>query len=557
MSKLEYLYPVNNAFRHCLDLNGHWFFAFDDNKSGSFENGVPRNVTIPVPGALQDVFITPKEQRFTGTVWYERVVNVPKTWLGEDVFLRLDGVGHRAILYINGLEAGRHEGSTAPAVINVTRQIRYGEDNRIVIKVNTEMTPYALPAGQVVALPDGRRMNATPYDYDTPLGLFGDVKLYTVPTTRLVNVFVQTVNLTSQEAIIQYVAQVQGNCLVTATLRDRDGRIIATGVGGNAKLTVANPKIWRPGEPYLYTLELEVNRLGKQHDMYNFTFGIRTVAFRSGKLYVNGEMTRLKGLAFSGSADEYTFNDIRCGRIMRQILSLGGNAIFSGGRPMPESVLRAADEYGVMVIEELPPAGLKTGDDADGFYGKTDIKSRVLEAHLHTIKQLMGRDKNHTSVVAWSVMYEPATIGKEDEAYYKALADQALQSDWEGRPVGITLTKSIDSVWTGNIVPFKFVILKNWANCSPEDIQLAEADMYRELLAWQVKYPETGIFVRLGGHRMGYERRGATTYAEQAALEATLSGLLKTSFGAPNVQGQLLGVDTLGASGAKKANWKE
>ena len=43
--------------------------------------------------------------------------------------------------------------------------------------------------------------------------------------------------------------------------------------------------------------------------MYNFTFGIRTVAFRSGKLYVNGEMTRLKGLAFSGSADEYTFND--------------------------------------------------------------------------------------------------------------------------------------------------------------------------------------------------------------------------------------------------------
>ena len=46
---------------------------------------------------------------------------------------------------------------------------------------------------------------------------------------------------------------------------------------------------------------------------------------------------------------------------------------------MPESVLRAADEYGVMVIEELPPAGLKTGDDADGFYGKTDIKSRVLK----------------------------------------------------------------------------------------------------------------------------------------------------------------------------------
>ena len=81
--------------------------------------------------------------------------------------------------------------------------------------------------------------------------------MYTVPTTRLVDVFIQTTELTPERAVIHYVAQVQGNCLVTVTLRDRDGRVVATGVGGNAKLTVENPHVWSISSGYLYTMELE------------------------------------------------------------------------------------------------------------------------------------------------------------------------------------------------------------------------------------------------------------------------------------------------------------
>lgn len=86
MSTMELLQPVANAFRDRIDLRGNWFFAFDKSKDKTYETGVARQMSVPVPAALQDLFVSPEERNYCGTMWYERNIYISKRWLGSDVF---------------------------------------------------------------------------------------------------------------------------------------------------------------------------------------------------------------------------------------------------------------------------------------------------------------------------------------------------------------------------------------------------------------------------------------------------------------------------------------
>ncbi|KAF1681447.1 sugar-binding domain-containing protein [Veillonella sp. R32] len=564
MSTMELLQPVDNAFRDSFDLRGNWFFAFDKTKDKTYETGVARQMSVPVPAALQDLFVSPEERTYCGTMWYERSVFVPKRWLGSDVFLRFDGIGNRAVVYVNGMEAGRHEGAFITTVLNVTRQLRYGEDNRIVVKVNNELSAYSLPAGQVITSPKGRRINQPNFDYDVPSGIYGNVTLYTVPTTRLTDAMVQTVELSAEKAVVQYMAHVQGNCLVTATLRDREGRIAATGVGGNAKLVVENPHIWIIGEGYLYTLELEVSRLGKQHDMYALRIGIRTVAIESGNFTLNGTVIRLKGRQFTGLDGQLTTNLMQAKQQLLQVLATGGNCIFSNGRPLAPEILQLADECGVLVVAEMPAAGLQAKDlqTGEANFSKSDIKSRLLDTHKETIDSLITRDKNHPSIVSWSLLYNPLTMLKEDETYYKDIAEAALQSDWEHRPLALTFKQPLSQIWTSNLNSYSLLLLATWSNQWQMDGEILQSLMYKELVDWQAKQPDKAMVVLVGIDNQelacGAGRTATTTasYVSHRETSEKVKAILMMLSSMPNVQGQFLQSGVRGLENVVAERWK-
>lgn len=556
MSTMELLQPVDNAFRDCLDLSGQWFFAFDQSKDKSYESGVARDISVPVPAALQDVFVLPEERAYCGTMWYERQIFIPKRWLGSDVFLRFDGIGNRAVVYVNGIEAGRHEGIYTSSSLNVTRQLRYGEDNRIVVKVNNELSPYALPAGQVITSPKGQRVNQPHFNFSVPTGIYGDVCLYTVPSTRLTDVMVQTMSITKDQAVLQYMAHVQGNCLVTATLRTRDGRIIATGVGGNAKLTIDNPQIWTIGHGYLYNLELEVSRLGKQHDSYTFKVGLRTIAVEEGNIKLNGEITRLKGVLWAKPhGDALVMSPAQIKQRMLQILSLGGNCIYSGGRPLGPDVLAMADECGLLVIGEIPGAGLLSKDlkPGDANFNKIDIKSRLLDAHKETIQDLIRRDKNHPSIITWSLMYNPVTTLKDDEMYYQVLVDTAKEADWEGRLMSITVGHAINNMWLNTLNSFSIVILTRWSNDWQRPAELLQSQIYKELVDWEAKHPEKAMAVFLNTGSLTSQSSFAI-YKEQADKLKALLFMLHTM---PNAQGEFLQINDNTLNETLREGWDE
>lgn len=560
MSTMELLQPVANAFRDRIDLRGNWFFAFDKSKDKTYETGVARQMSVPVPAALQDLFVSPEERNYCGTMWYERNIYISKRWLGSDVFLRFDGIGNRAVVYVNGMEAGRHEGAFVSTVINVTRQLRYGEENRIIVKVNNELSAYTLPAGQSVTSPKGRRINQPNFDYEVPAGIYGNVTLYTVPITRLTDVMVQTVELSTEQAVVQYMAHVQGNCLVTATLRDRDGRIVATGVGGNSKLTVEKPHIWTVGDGYLYTLELEVSRLGKQHDVYHQRIGIRTVAVEGGNLMLNGTVVRLKATELVAPNMTLTANPVQVKQQFQQLLAMGGNCIFSSGRPVSPEVLQLADENGILVVAEMPAAGLLAKDlqPGEANFSKADVKSRLLDTHKDTIDSLITRDKNHPSIISWSLLYTPLTMMKEDETYLTDIAETALQCDWEKRPLALIITQSLSDIWAGNMKAYSLLILKTWTKQWNADVELLQSTMYKELVDWEAKQPEKALAVVMGADLssqcFGMEHAFGS-YATYRVVSEKVQELITMLSSMPNVQGHFLQGDAAKLADTLKQSW--
>ena len=155
------LYPLNTETRTALKLDGMWRFTLDWKSEGDekgWNNHIPGREVIPVPASFQDFYTDKKIREFTGDMWYETDVVVPSYMKGTSVFLRFGAATHRATVYINGEEAASHEGGFLPFLADITEKARYGEANRIVVKINNELNETNIPCGLTITLSDGRKM---------------------------------------------------------------------------------------------------------------------------------------------------------------------------------------------------------------------------------------------------------------------------------------------------------------------------------------------------------------------------------------------------------------
>lgn len=546
---MELLYPVDNAFRHSIRLDGSWYFTFDQEQA-SWEDGIPKDTVVTVPADVQDSFIKPTERSFSGTMWYERSVFVPKEWLGENVYLHFEGIGRRATIFVNGVEAGRHEGVFIPFGIDVTRQIRYGEENKIVVKVSNGIAPYDLPTGYVHVGADGRKINVNETDYNVPVGIYASVHLCTSPSNRVIDVSIDIEEASPEKAVIHYMVQIKGNCLVTAILRDREGRVVATGVSGNGRFEIDKPNLWSIGQGYLYRIDFDVSRLGKHHDTYSVPLGIRTLALKNKVWYLNGQPLQLKGTRIDGRhADSMTPSPIMARRDLIRLVELGGNCIFSGGYPLPEYIITLADQMGLLVIDEISAAGLgisnikELENKGNSFYSQADIKIRTMQSHLNIIKAIMNRDKNHPSVIGWTLIHEPGLLLDDDERYFNELFSYAKTLDRQNRPLGMTIATDVRDVATSCVSHCDFVVLSRWIHANFSVPEGLADDLNQGLHGWASVYPDLPLIVRLAEYGLR-DVKNYMTFAERADYnEQYLLQAHQVLDGRSNVVGELM--DTL------------
>jgi beta-glucuronidase len=436
------LRPQDGPTRERKSLNGMWRFRLDPNEVGRrqewFRAPLAQARDMPVPASYNDVLADATVRDHVGDAWYQTTVRVPRGWAGERVVLRFDSATHRAVVWVDDVEVVRHEGGYTPFEADVTAHVRPGAESRVTVVVDNRLTWHSLPPGIVE---DGRQTYF--HDFFNYAGLHRSVWLYCTPAAHVSDVTVVT-GLDGGTGTVDHRVETVGDGDVRVVLTDAAGREVARGVGATGRLVVADVHPWRPGEGYLYDLRVELTRGAEVVDSYTLPVGVRTVEVRGAQFLVNGEPFRFTGFGkhedapFRGKAHD----DVLMVHDFALMEWIGANSLRTSHYPYAEEVLDHADRHGIVVIDETAAVGQNLGMMAGIMrrqfpptFSAETLDDTARDVHAQAIRELVARDKNHPSVVLWSIANEPESDTEASVAYFEPLI--ALTRDLDPtRPVG-------------------------------------------------------------------------------------------------------------------------
>jgi beta-glucuronidase len=443
------LRPQDTATRERKSLTGLWRFRLDKAGEGRSAEWFRRPLAdareMAVPASFNDIAADAAVRDYFGDVWYQRTVRVPRGWEGQRIVLHFESATHRATAWVNDAEVVSHEGGYTPFEAEVTEHVQAGEQARITVVVNNTLSFQTIPPGVIEDTPDGKRQIYW-HDFFNYAGLHRPVWLYATGKAHLTDVTVVT-GLDGANGSIEYRTEATDadGAQVKVVLRDADGAEVATGTDPSGTLTVENVHRWAPGDGYLYDLEVQlVDDAGGVLDSYHQSVGVRTVAVDGTRFLINGEPFYFTGfgkhedLAVIGKGhnDAYLLHDF-------ELLEwVGANSFRTSHYPYAEDVLDYADRQGIVVIDETAAVGLNMGLGGGIFGGQgyttfspETVNDQTREVHAQAIRELVARDKNHPSVVLWSIANEPESDTEGAEQYFKPLFELTRELD-PTRPVG-------------------------------------------------------------------------------------------------------------------------
>jgi beta-glucuronidase len=194
---------------------------------------------MPVPASFNDVVPTREARHHVGDVWYQRTVRVPQGWKGARIVLRFDAATHRATAWVGDTQVVEHEGGYTPFEADVTERVRAGEEARVTVVVNNELSWTSIPPGYVQELDDGRRVQQYFHDFFNYAGLHRSVWLHATPRTHVGDVRVTTTEIDGGTGVVAYRTVVEGDDehQVRVTVRDADGAEVADANASSRRAT--------------------------------------------------------------------------------------------------------------------------------------------------------------------------------------------------------------------------------------------------------------------------------------------------------------------------------
>jgi beta-glucuronidase len=174
---------------------------------------------------------------------------------------------------------------------------------------------------------------------------------------------------------------------------------------------VTQPTLWQPGKAFLYQLIITAGA-----DRYALPVGIRTVKVDGDRFLINNQPFYFKGFGRHEDADfrGKGFDNVLLVHDHALMSWIGANSYRTAHYPYAEEMLDWADEHGIVVINETPAVGFNVSLPMIRNFARPEklfcpeaINEVTQQAHLDAIRELIGRDKNHPSVVMWSIANEP------------------------------------------------------------------------------------------------------------------------------------------------------
>ncbi len=492
------LRPQDTSTRERKNLNGLWQFVLDPERRGRAAGWQSAALVaareMPVPASYNDVAADAAVRDHVGPVWYQRTVWVPAGWAGRRIVLHLESATHRATVWVDDAEVVSHEGGYTPFEIDVTDHVTPGRQSRITVEVDNTLTFQTIPPGLVEETDHGKRQRYW-HDFFNYAGLHRSVWLYSTDPAHLSDVTVVT-DLDGTDGVIHYdvTAEAGPDTRVTVVLHDAEGNQVATGEGADGTLTVPQVHRWAPGDGYLYDLELLLWRGEELLDSYHQSVGVRTVRVDGIRFLINDEPFYFTGFGKhedvpvigKGHNDAYLVHDF-------ELLDwIGANSFRTSHYPYSEDVIDYADRHGIVLIDETAAVGLNMGLGGGifGAQGYTTFSPETAnevtqQVHAQAIRELIARDKNHPSVVLWSIANEPESETEAAERYFRPLFDVAREAD-PTRPVGF-VNVMLAPYGTCRVSQFADVLMLNryygWY-VQTGDLDAAEAAWEAELRGW-------------------------------------------------------------------------
>ena len=517
------LYPKTTLTRRRISMDGMWKFHLDERSVGENEgwiDGIPGEEMIPVPASFQDFYTEKDIREYTGDFWYETDFFVPGEWEGREILLRFGAATHRASVYVNGILITEHEGGFLPFSAKVTTVVRYDSYNKVVVKVNNELNCTNLPCGETITLPNGKKMSKPYFDFFNYAGLQRSVYLLALPGESLVD-FDLDYAIHGKNAEVSYQIRTNGEHAVQLALFDAKGHCVAQKDGKEGVLYVENARLWQVRNAYLYRLRIRIMDGEELIDEYEQEIGIRTVKVEGTDILINGEPVYLKGFGKHEDSD-IVGRGFSIG-IMKRDFELmkwiGANSFRTSHYPYSEEIYQMADREGFLVIDEVPAVGMfqslmnfmeaSTGKQTAFF--KKETTPVLLKAHLRAIEEMIARDKNHPSVVAWSLLNEPETTNEAAVPYFKEVFDLANKLDMQKRPRTFALImNSLPD--TCKCYQFSDIIALNryygWYMKGGYEISVAEELFRKEMNAWkEKKLNKPFIFTEYGADTLASEHK--------------------------------------------------
>ncbi|WEA00466.1 beta-galactosidase GalA [Mucilaginibacter sp. SJ] len=410
-SKREHL-SIDNDWRfalgHAYDVskdfyNGTGGFSYlaktgygDGAASAEFDDRGWRKIDLPHDWAVEQPF-SPKGSFSHGSKaigrnfpeasvgWYRKSFVVPASDLGKYISIAFDGVFRNSIVWVNGHYLGTEPSGYNSFEYNISEYLNYGGNNVIAVRADVTMEEGWFYEG--AGIYRHVWLNKTNQVHIVPDGTFVTTAVKSnvadVTATATIN---NDDKKTRSFNITQTIIDDNGKALATKTITGITLKPFASGDIKNI-LTVSNPKLWSLETPNLHKLITTVEENGTVIDNYVTTFGIRTIRFDANEgFFLNGKHVKIQGTnnhqdhAGVGAAIPDALQEFR----IRTLKGMGCNAYRCSHNPPTPELLDACDRLGMLVIDENRLMG-------------------VASTQLNDLKRMILRDRNHPSIISWSI----------------------------------------------------------------------------------------------------------------------------------------------------------